>query len=244
MSFSSPEPEKIPTSSQALIVGLGNPGIRYEKTRHNIGFEAVKAFASKNGLSFKKESSLNAEIAKGSIAGIPTILLLPLTYMNRSGEAVVKTLRYFKLFEEQLRQASEVQTTGTLASLSKIPEVMLFRMLVIVDDIYTPFGSLKLKERGSSGGHNGLKDIERHIKTQNYPRLKMGVGPLNQDYSQRLELGQPLEDYVLGAFTSMEMPFVNEFVENGAKVVDSWLRGDFRQAAALAGQLRFDSLTE
>src|SRR5690554_5536427 len=131
-----------------LIVGLGNPGSEYENTRHNIGFKVVEALAKETGESFS--TARHAKLALTKFKGRTLILIQPTTYMNLSGKAV----QYYMQTE-------------------KIP---LEKVLVIVDDLAIPFGKLRMKLKGSAGGHNGLKDIEAVLKTANYPRLRFGVG--------------------------------------------------------------------
>jgi PTH1 family peptidyl-tRNA hydrolase len=133
-----------------LITGLGNPGSAYAATRHNIGFAVVRHFAKKNGLKFSKVSKLSGEVAQGQVEGAKVVLLLPLTYMNSSGESVRRCFNYFK------------------------PQ--LAKTVVVSDDVALPFGAMRLKEGGSAGGHNGLKSVEQHLGTQAYPRLRIGVG--------------------------------------------------------------------
>ncbi len=133
-----------------LIVGLGNPGIAYEKTRHNVGFRAVRSFAKRHGITLKKAYHLSAELGHGRLGASSIGVLLPLTYMNSSGEAVKKALRAF-------------QTPAN-------------RIAVVVDDIAFSVGDIRFKEEGSHGGHNGLKSIEEHLAATCFPRLRIGVG--------------------------------------------------------------------
>ncbi|KAF3362115.1 Peptidyl-tRNA hydrolase [Chlamydiales bacterium STE3] len=152
-----------------IIVGLGNPGGRYEKTRHNIGFMAVDFFAEKKGISFKKDNFCQASLAKSQLDGEEVILIKPLTYMNLSGEAIKKYNAFYKL--------------------------NLSRLIVIVDDADLPFGELRLKASGSSGGHNGLKSLEYNLGTRDFNRLKVGIGRSNEI---------ALVDYVLQSFSEEE----------------------------------------
>ena len=193
-----------------LIVGLGNPGIKYEKTRHNLGFLAVDALAAKHGLSFKRGWRINGKIASGFIEETKVHLLKPATYMNLSGSAVVKAAQYYK--------------------------VALEHILVIVDDVYVKFGAMRFRPEGGSGGHNGLKSIEACLGTQKYPRLRMGVGPLNEkDLPNGKEL--LLEEYVLANFTSAEQQELAGVLERGASVVEAWLKEGTESAGQLAGEL-------
>ena len=135
-----------------LVVGLGNPGSAYQDTRHNIGFQVAAAFARQNLCTFRKENSLKGEIAKGVVQGTnkKVILLMPLTYVNASGEAVRACVNYFR--------------------------IPLQHLFVVSDEVALPFGKLRLSDYGSAGGHNGLKSIEQCLGTQYYARLRFGVG--------------------------------------------------------------------
>jgi PTH1 family peptidyl-tRNA hydrolase len=143
-----------------VVVGLGNPGASYEKTRHNIGFQVVRLVAERHGLTLRSKPSLSAELAKSA----DLILMLPMTYMNSSGESVRKC----------------VKSLG----------VALSDLMVVVDDIALPFGQMRMKEGGSAGGHNGLKSIEAHLGTQSYPRLRIGVGSPTGQKMDDYVLGQ------------------------------------------------------
>ncbi len=133
-----------------MIVGLGNPGRAYEKTRHNVGFAALDFFAEKHGLQFSNKTQLRSSVSQGSILGESVSLLKPLTFMNLSGEAIKVALDYWKI---------EVS-----------------RLLVLVDDIDLPFGELRLRAGSGPGTHNGLKNIETCLQTNRYPRLRIGIG--------------------------------------------------------------------
>ncbi len=133
-----------------LVVGLGNPGIKYEKTRHNAGFIITDALVAKESLKFKDSSQFSAKIAQGVINDQTVIILQPTTYMNLSGQSVQRVCSYFK--------------------------IDLHNVLVVTDDIALPLGQLRLRKSGSSGGHNGLASIEKSLGTSHYPRLKVGVG--------------------------------------------------------------------
>lgn len=137
-------------AKNTVFVGLGNPGAKYEKTRHNIGAMVVKSFASKRGWSFKEEGRFNAYIAKGLIEGTMVHLMLPTTYMNLSGIAVKAYLDYFKFGVEALA--------------------------VVSDDAALPFGQMRLRAEGSHGGQNGLRSIEAYLGSSHYARLRMGIG--------------------------------------------------------------------
>lgn len=157
-----------------LIIGLGNPGGKYEETRHNIGFKVVEAFAKECGASFSLQKL--AEVANAKYKGRQVILLKPTTYMNLSGKAV----NYYMQSE-------------------KIPKE---NILVITDDLALPFGKLRMKMKGSDGGHNGLKDIQATLNSQEYTRLRFGVG-------SEFNKGQQV-DYVLGEWTAEERQTLQE----------------------------------
>jgi PTH1 family peptidyl-tRNA hydrolase len=197
-------------AGESLIVGLGNPGTKYEKTRHNLGFLVVEAFAAKYSLTFKKGWRLQGKVASGEIAEKKVCLLMPATYMNLSGLAVQKALRYYKIGLRQL--------------------------LIVVDDVHVKFGAMRFRNTGSAGGHNGLKNVQACLGTQDYSRLRMGVGP--QD-GKNLPNGREmlLEEYVLANFTPSEQQVLPQIVENGASVVEEWLKLGEEAASRLAGKL-------
>ncbi|HSX11936.1 MAG TPA: aminoacyl-tRNA hydrolase [Rhabdochlamydiaceae bacterium] len=172
-----------------LIVGLGNPGKAYEDTRHNVGFRVVQMLAEKNGLILKPRLDITkGNLADGTIAGKELLLLQPLTYMNSSGYSVRLCSDYFK--------------------------VPYGHVLVVVDDVALPFGHLRFRMAGSAGGHNGLKSVEEHLGTQNYSRLRIGVGK---------DPNSELADYVLGPFTAEEKKLLSEVLERSVAVVETWI---------------------
>lgn len=168
-----------------LIVGLGNPGEKYDNTRHNIGFEVLDAFAREREASF--EIAKLGELATAKWKGRTLLLLKPSTYMNLSGKAVNYYLQREKITVE--------------------------RLLVITDDIALPFGKLRLKGKGSDGGHNGLKHIQATLNTTKYARLRFGVG---NDFHK----GQQV-DYVLGEWTSEQSDALKERI----KVAHEFIKG-------------------
>ena len=133
-----------------LFVGLGNPGLRYKMTRHNIGYLVLQRFADRMGWILNEDRRFNAKIAKGVFQEQTIHLLMPLTYMNLSGESLRRYTDYLK--------------------------IPISQVVVIVDDIALPFGQLRLREGGSAGGHNGLKSIEACLGTSYYKRLRLGIG--------------------------------------------------------------------
>lgn len=150
--------------NEILIVGLGNPGEKYCQTLHNIGFKVVEELASRHGWPWKAERQFRAQVAKGVIFDTNYILLKPETYMNLSGEAVKSYLSYYQIPAE--------------------------KVLVVVDDADLPFGHLKMKPFGGSGGQKGLENIKKELLTDQFKRIKLGIGRPTQ-------LGASLADYVL-----------------------------------------------
>jgi len=133
-----------------IIVGLGNFGSEYAATRHNLGWMIVEQLARDLGVSFKRESRFEGQLATTEFEGQKLKLVLPMTYMNESGRALVKVLNYYKSSPEDI--------------------------LVVVDDMDLEFGKIRFRAEGSSGGHNGLKSVEMHLASRVYPRLKVGIG--------------------------------------------------------------------
>lgn len=181
-------------SQAKLIVGLGNPGKQYEETRHNMGFLVVDELARKFQVEFKSKSQLLGQFAKISTESGLLIFLKPSTYMNLSGQSVGRCKDFFK-----------VQTSD---------------ILVIFDDIYLPFGKLRLKDSGQSGGHNGIKSIDAQIE-KNYTRLKVGIG--NPDY-------EDLSSFVLGKFRASEFEALPSVIESAAEVATVWCKSGIKAA--------------
>ncbi len=134
-----------------VIVGLGNPETKYDKTRHNIGFEIVDDLANKWGFTWQKNNKFNALFTEGFTPNRQKVKLVkPLTYMNRSGQSIRAVLDWYKLSSNSI--------------------------LVIYDDMDLPLGKIRLRLSGSAGGHNGMKSIISHLNTQNFPRFRLGIG--------------------------------------------------------------------
>jgi len=169
---------------QLLIVGLGNPGKEYAMTRHNIGFLVVDLFVSQYGWPFKRERHLHALCAKGQLEEIMVSVLKPETYMNLSGNAVKKFL------EAHRTSPSE--------------------MVAVVDDADLPFGDLRLKAFGSSGGHNGLKSIEESLGTNRFARLRVGIGRSEE---------KALIDFVLEPFAEKELQLLPETLQRACEAL-------------------------
>ncbi|KRB92265.1 aminoacyl-tRNA hydrolase [Noviherbaspirillum sp. Root189] len=179
-----------------LIVGLGNPGPEYEQTRHNAGFWLVDNLA---GNRLVRESRYNALACKTSIAGQEVWLLEPQTYMNRSGQSVGALARFFKIAADEV--------------------------LVVHDELDLPPGAAKIKKGGSSGGHNGLKDITAALGTQDYWRLRIGIG-----HPRSLNLQQPVVDFVLHRPRKEEQALINESIEKSIDVIPMLCEGKFEAA--------------
>lgn len=159
-----------------IIVGLGNPEKKYVNTRHNIGFDVIDAIAEKNDI-VMGEKKHKALIGKGIVAGQKAVLVKPLTYMNLSGESVRSVIDFYKVDEKS-------------------------ELIVISDDVSLDMGQIRIRKRGSDGGHNGLKNIIMHLGHDEFIRVRMGVG----EKPPRMDLA----DYVLGHFSMEEREVMNE----------------------------------
>lgn len=179
-----------------LIVGLGNPGRQYEHTRHNVGFDVMDALADKYNISIS-EKKHKALYGKGMIAGQKVVLAKPQTFMNLSGESVAELLNYYKLDPET-------------------------EMLVIYDDISLAPGGIRIRKKGSAGGHNGIKNIIAQTGTQNFMRIKVGVGEKPK--------GWDLADYVLGHFDEADRKKVEEAFVDAVLATEMILQDDVDQA--------------
>ncbi|PEF09773.1 aminoacyl-tRNA hydrolase [Bacillus thuringiensis] len=177
-----------------LIVGLGNPGREYELTRHNIGFMAIDELAKRWNISLN-EQKFKGVFGAGFVNGEKVILLKPLTYMNLSGESIRPLMDYYKIDVEDF--------------------------VVMYDDLDIPVGKLRLRMKGSAGGHNGVKSTISHLGTQEFQRIRMGI--------DRPKNGMKVVDYVLGRFTSEEIPDVNHSIEKAVDACEEWLNKPFLQ---------------
>lgn len=179
-----------------IIAGLGNPSKEYEGTRHNAGFQVIDRIAEKYNISVdaKKHRAL---IGKGVIAGQKVILAKPQTFMNLSGESIRSLLDYYKIDEEN-------------------------ELIVIYDDISLEPGQIRIRAKGSAGGHNGIKNIIQHLGGQVFPRIKVGVGekPPKMD----------LADYVLGHFSKEEKEQMEEGYEHAMHALELMLMGEISEA--------------
>lgn len=179
-----------------IIAGLGNPTKEYEGTRHNVGFDVIDRLSEKYNIAVdtKKHRAL---IGKGMIAGQKVILAKPQTYMNLSGESIRSLLDYYKVDEEH-------------------------ELLVIYDDVSLGVGQLRIRAKGSAGGHNGIKNIIAHLGGQVFPRIKIGVGEKPPKYD--------LADYVLGHFSKAEKVLMDEGYDNAVQAVEMIVSGDIEGA--------------
>ena len=179
-----------------VIVGLGNPGKKYENTRHNAGFIAIDALADKYGISIS-EKKHKALCGSGVIEGNKVVLVKPQTFMNLSGESVRSIMDFYKIDPEE-------------------------DMLVIYDDISLAPGNIRIRKKGSAGGHNGIKSIIAHAGTQNFMRVKVGVGEKPS--------GWDLADYVLGHFSEEDNIKLKEIMPDIIQAVTLMVQGDVDKA--------------
>ena len=179
-----------------VIVGLGNPEKKYEGTRHNIGFAVIDALADKYNISIKDKKH-KALCGTGVIEGVKVMLVKPLTYMNLSGDSVADVMNFYKLDPEE-------------------------DMLVVYDDISLAPGNIRVRKKGSAGGHNGIKSIIARCGTQNFMRVKVGVGEKPE--------GWDLADHVLGHFSDGDSRQVREAVDDAIGAIVMMSRGDVDQA--------------
>ena len=173
-----------------IIVGLGNPGVQYANTPHSVGFEAVEAIAASIGAAWELKKSYNALLARGTFAGQSVLLVKPQTYMNLSGEAVIQAAKFYKISPEHI--------------------------IVVSDEVAMPIGKLRIRKSGSAGGHNGLKNIIQHLGTQDFPRIRMGVGAApHPDYD--------MADWVLSTFKNKDAEDMQALAERVSKAVQCYI---------------------
>ncbi len=169
-----------------IIAGLGNPTDKYTNTRHNVGFRVIDELAKKNNIPLNNKK-FKAICGSGVIGGNRVLLLKPQTYMNNSGESIREALDFYKVDPES-------------------------ELLIIYDDISLDVGQLRIRAKGSAGGHNGIKSIIAHAGTQSFSRVKVGVG--------EKPAGFDLADYVLSAFPEAERKVIQEGIEDAARAVE------------------------
>ena len=176
-----------------LIVGLGNPDKKYVNTRHNVGFEMIDVLASYASIKVNKVKC-KALIGEGRIGGSPVILAKPQTYMNLSGESVMELCNYFKIPSENI--------------------------IVMYDDISLEVGKIRIRQKGSAGGHNGMKNIIYHLQNDEFPRVRFGIGaPLGD-----------LADYVLSNFSKDETKVLIESAKSVPDIIEYIIKGDILKA--------------
>ncbi|MFU2163404.1 aminoacyl-tRNA hydrolase [Streptococcus pluranimalium] len=175
-----------------LIVGLGNPGSKYDNTRHNVGFMAVDTIVKELDLTFTEDKTFKAYVTSGFIEGEKVYLIKPTTFMNNSGIAVKALLTYYNIAIEDL--------------------------MVIYDDLDMAVGKIRFRQKGSAGGHNGIKSIIAHIGTQEFDRIKIGIG--------RPQNGMTVINHVLGKFSSEEMITIDNTLDKVDKAVNDYLKMD------------------
>lgn len=171
-----------------LIIGLGNVGEKYHLTRHNVGFIVLDEIAQKLNIDFKFDSKLESFIAEKKINGQKVIFSKPTTYVNLSGNALSKIMSYYKIEVDDI--------------------------LVIYDDIDLELGKLRVRETNGHGGHNGVKDIIKHLNTKDFKRIRFGIG---------LDKSMPLDHYVLGKFSKQELETIKPVVIDAMNVVDDFI---------------------
>ena len=175
-----------------IIAGLGNPGSKYEKTRHNMGFRVIDLLAEKYHIDMNMKKH-KAVCGTGVIEGMKVMLLKPQTFMNLSGESIREAVDFYKIDPET-------------------------ELIVIYDDISLAPGNLRIRKKGSAGGHNGMKNIILHLGTQVFSRIRVGVG--------EKPAGWDLADYVLGHFSGEELAIMKESLEKVCGAVELMLEGD------------------
>jgi PTH1 family peptidyl-tRNA hydrolase len=174
-----------------LLVGLGNPGSRYAETRHNVGFMVLERMAARSGVPFRSQPKLHGLLAELGTGPARLRLLMPQTFMNESGRAIRAALDWYRLVPGQL--------------------------LVVVDDMDLPFGRLRLRAAGSAGGHNGLRSTIQHLGTQEFARLRIGIGAPALEAQERRER---TVGHVLGRFSPAERPALEAVLDEVAAGID------------------------
>jgi peptidyl-tRNA hydrolase, PTH1 family len=179
-----------------LIVGLGNPGAEYADTRHNVGAWFVEALAAQSGDTLRSETKFRGIVAKTTAFNTPCWLLNPSTYMNESGQSVIAIALFYKIPPQSI--------------------------LVVHDELDFPAGTIRIKASGGHGGHNGLRDITRHLKTNEFYRLRIGIGhPGDKDR---------VTPYVLGRPSRSDQQEIQQSIDEGLMAIDDLVAGNFQKA--------------
>lgn len=168
-----------------VVIGLGNPGNKYKGTRHNVGFDTIDCIAQRNNTKINK-IKFKSIYGETQIGGQKVLLVKPQTYMNRSGESVLDIYNFYK--------------------------IPLENIIVVVDDVDIKFGSLRIRTKGSAGTHNGMKSIIYLLQSDDFPRIKIGVGKPNEH--------QDLADFVLSGFSKDDRIYIDSTIEQAAKAVE------------------------
>ncbi len=193
-----------------LIAGLGNPGEKYKKTRHNAGFQAIDKFAKENNFSgFRFSPKFKAEISKGTINNKEIVLAKPQTFMNDSGKPV-KSL---------------------LCNRKKTRKDELLPVLIIHDDIDLPLGRIRIAKNRGAGGHKGVESIIKELKTKNFIRLRIGIGPKNNRRKTANKINT--EEFVLKNFTKEEKEIIKKIIEKTVKAVEFFLKNGLEKTMSL-----------
>ncbi len=192
-------------SIEHLVVGLGNPGSKYENTRHNAGFIALDYIANQLDVNFNK-SKFDALFSEAVIDGKRVLLIKPQTFMNLSGESVIQFMSFYKIPSENV--------------------------IILFDDISLAPGNLRVKRSGSHGGHNGMRNIIQLAKTDNFPRIKIGIGAKPTDWD--------LADWVTSKFSDEDLKLLNKAAENSYAALKLMLNGEIEKAMNLANRKIFN----
>ena len=179
-----------------IVAGLGNPGSKYENTRHNIGWLAIDRLAKREGVSVDR-MKFHALTGQCVLAGEKVLLMKPTTFMNNSGEAIEEARNFYKI---------PVQN-----------------VIVLSDDIHLEPGKMRIRRKGSAGGHNGLKSIIQCMGSEDFPRVRLGVG-------EKSNPNMDLADFVLGKFTADEQKAIDQVLDNAADAAELIVAGDVNQA--------------
>ena len=203
------------TKDIRLLIGLGNPGIKYAGTRHNIGFFALEKLAAKRNIKFHQAKKLHGLIAETSFESDPIKVLMPTTFMNDSGRSIRAAIDWFKLEISQI--------------------------LILVDDMDLPLGRIRLRTQGNSGGHNGLKSVIQHLGTNDFCRIRIGIGAPHSEQAERKEKTIP---HVLGTFNKTELPIVYEVIDEVLDGLEVIKKLGLERAATRLNSYRNETLLE
>ncbi|WP_055665258.1 aminoacyl-tRNA hydrolase [Desnuesiella massiliensis] len=176
-----------------LVVGLGNIGAQYENTRHNVGFDAIDLISDKYNISVNR-IKFKGVYGEGNIGGEKVILLKPSTYMNLSGESIIQAINFYKISNDNI--------------------------IIIYDDVSLDVGRMRIREKGSAGGHNGIKNTILHLGSDSFPRLKIGVGQPKND----------MVNHVLGKFSKDEREILNKVLEGSIEAVEVMIKSGVTEA--------------